>query len=148
MAELFVLTLQISYTLNLDIMSACFTSKCLIVLQQITVGKFEEGMSRSSYWSETFFAHLILVTLSFNPVTPKCYPGSMCGTSLRKVDQGALDLLIRNEKVTDGPSKPPSHRPTCAKQYALSTSKRGIINSWYTLLVTVHAYRKHNIIDD
>ena len=41
------------------------------------------------------------------PVTPKslgflCYTGWMCGPSLRKVGQGFLKLLIRNEKVTDG----------------------------------------------
>jgi len=26
----------------------------------------------------------------------------MCGSSLRKVGQGVLELLIRNEKITDG----------------------------------------------
>jgi len=30
-----------------------------------------------------------------------CYPGWMCGPSLRKIGQGFLSLLIRNEKVTD-----------------------------------------------
>jgi len=31
-----------------------------------------------------------------------CYLGWMCGPSLRKVGQGVLELLIRNEKITDG----------------------------------------------
>jgi len=69
-------------------------------------------------------AHLTPVTLTFDPVTQRsigslCYPGWMCGPSLKKVVQGILkELLIRNEKVTD--------RPTGAKQYALSSSKGGI----------------------
>ena len=46
-------------------------------------------------------------------------PGAMCGPSLRKVDQRVLELLIRNEKVTDRSTD----RPTCAKQYALSSLK-------------------------
>ena len=49
----------------------------------------------------------------------------MCGQSLRKVGQGILQLLIGNEKVTDGQT----NRPTCAKQYALSCSKGGIKSS-------------------
>jgi len=36
------------------------------------------------------------VTLTFDPVTLGC------GPSLRKVGQGILELLIANEKVTDG----------------------------------------------
>jgi len=60
-------------------------------------------------------------------LTPKllgffCYPGWMCGPSLRKVGQGFLELLIGNEKVTDGQTT----RLPCAKQYALSSSKGGI----------------------
>jgi len=46
----------------------------------------------------------------------------MCGQSLRKVSQGVLELLIGNEKVTDGQTD----RPTWTKQYALSSSKGGI----------------------
>jgi len=62
--------------------------------------------------------HLTLVTLTFDPVTPKliwfiCYPGLMCGPSLRKVSQGVLELLIGNEKVTGG--QRPTDRQTCAK---------------------------------
>ena len=39
--------------------------------------------------------------LDLEPSDPKsirhhCYPGWMCGTSLRKVGQGVLELLIRN----------------------------------------------------
>jgi len=45
----------------------------------------------------------------------------MCEQSLRKVGQGILELLIGNEKVTDGQTD----RPTCAKQSALSSSKGG-----------------------
>ena len=45
------------------------------------------------------------VTLTFDLVTPKslgflCYPGSISG----QVGQGVLELLIGNEKVTDGPT--------------------------------------------
>jgi len=52
-------------------------------------------------------AHLTPVTFTFNHVTTKsigfiCYPGFMCGSSLKKVGQGVLELLIGNEKVTDG----------------------------------------------
>jgi len=47
------------------------------------------------------------------PLTPKCIgffccPGRMCGQSLRKVGQGVLELLIRNEKVTDGSTDLPT----------------------------------------
>jgi len=38
-----------------------------------------------------------------------------------EVGQRVLQLLIGNEKVTDGQTD----RPTCAKQYALSSSKGG-----------------------
>jgi len=44
----------------------------------------------------------------------------MCVPSLRRVGQGVLHLLIGDEKVTGGQTD-----PTCAKQYALSSS-RGI----------------------
>jgi len=40
----------------------------------------------------------------------------MYGQSLKKVGQGVLELLIGNEKVTDGQTD----QQTCAKQYALS----------------------------
>jgi len=41
------------------------------------------------------------------PLTPVsigclCYPGRTCVQSLRKVGHGVLELLIGNEKVTDG----------------------------------------------
>ena len=57
------------------------------------------------------------VTLTFDPVTPKyigflCCPGQMCEPSLRKVGQGVLELLIGNEKVTDGETDLPTYRPT------------------------------------
>ena len=49
--------------------------------------------------SETVLARLIPVTLTFDPVTLKsigfiCYPGELCGPSLRMVDQGVL--IIQN----------------------------------------------------
>ena len=52
-------------------------------------------------------AHLTTMTLTFEPVTPKsmgflCYPGWMCGPSLKKVGEGFLESLIRHEKVIDG----------------------------------------------
>jgi len=55
-------------------------------------------------------ADLTPVTLTFDLVTPKskgflCCPGRMCGPSLRKVGQDVLELLIGNEKVTDGPTE-------------------------------------------
>ena len=45
------------------------------------------------------------------PLTPKsmgfiCCPGRMCGHSLRKVGQGILELLIGNEKGTEGQTLP------------------------------------------
>ena len=62
----------------------------------------------SSYWSETVFEHLTPVTLTFNPVTPKwigflCYPGWMCGQSLRMVGQGVVELLIGHRFCTFDP---------------------------------------------
>jgi len=62
-------------------------------------------------------AHLTLVTLTFDPVTPKsigflCCPGRMCGPSLGKIGQGVLELLIGNENVTDGPTAIHTYRPT------------------------------------
>ena len=63
-------------------------------------------------------AHLTPVTLTFDPksIGFLCYPGRMCGPSLMKLGKDVLEL----EKVTDG--------PTCAKQYALSSLKGGIIS--------------------
>ena len=55
-----------------------------------------------------------------------CYPGWMCGPSLRKVGQGILELLMGNEKVTDGRTDRQTYQQTCTKQYALSSSKGGI----------------------
>ena len=61
--------------------------------------------------------------LDLLPSDPKsigflCYPGWMCVPSLRRVGQGVLHLLIGDEKVTGGQTD-----PTCAKQYALSSSR-------------------------
>jgi len=52
-------------------------------------------------------AHLTPVILTFDPVTPKsmgflCYPGWMCGPSLKKIGECVLESLIRNKKVTGG----------------------------------------------
>jgi len=57
--------------------------------------------------------------LHFNPklIWFLCSPGRMCGPSLRKVGKGILEVLIGNEKVTDGQTD---------RQYALSSSK-GVI---------------------
>jgi len=38
--------------------------------------------------------------------------GWMCGSSLKKVGQGVLELLIGNEKVTDGQSHLTTDLPT------------------------------------
>jgi len=51
--------------------------------------------------------------LDFYPVTPQsigflCYPGRICGQSLRKVGQGVLQLFIGNKKVTDGQTDQPT----------------------------------------
>jgi len=48
------------------------------------------------------------VTLTFDPVTPKsleflCYPGWICGPSLKKVGQDVLQLLIGNNFGTFDP---------------------------------------------
>jgi len=50
----------------------------------------------------------------------------MCGSNLKKVDLGVLELLIGNEKVTDGLTYRQTDLQTWAKQYALSSSKGGI----------------------
>ena len=67
-------------------------------------------------------AHLTPVILTFDPVTPKsmgflCYPGWMCGPSLKKVGECVLESLIRNKKVT-GLTDLPTDRPICAEKYA------------------------------
>jgi len=45
--------------------------------------------------------HLTLVTLTFDPGTPKIefpwYPRQMCGISLSKVDQGVLELQNKSD---------------------------------------------------
>ena len=64
----------------------------------------------------------VLADSPFDLVTPKSM-GFLCCPSLRGVGQGVLELLIGNEKVTDGQTG----RPTCTKPYALSSSKGGII---------------------
>jgi len=58
--------------------------------------------------SEIVLEHLTMVTLTFDPVTPKSigflsYPEWMCGRRLMKVGQGVLELLIRNGFRTFGP---------------------------------------------
>ena len=54
-----------------------------------------------------------------------------CVDSFRKVGQGILKSLIGNEKVTDGQTD----QQTCAKQYALSSSKedkKAYMSYWVT----------------
>jgi len=46
------------------------------------------------------FSNLTLVTLTFDPVTPKsiqflCYPGCICGPSFKKVGWGVLEIVCR-----------------------------------------------------
>ena len=64
---------------------------------------------------EMAFEHLTPVTLTPKSIGFICYPGWMCGPRLKKIGQGVLELLIRNEKVTNRQTD----RPTCAKQFAL-----------------------------
>ena len=57
---------------------------------------------------ETVLEHLTPVTLTFDQVTIKsigflCYPGGMCGQSLRKVGQGILKSLNGNSFGTFDP---------------------------------------------
>ena len=79
--------------------------------------------------SEMVLEHLTLVTLTFNPVTPKslgflCYPGWTCGPRLIRVVNGISELLIRNEKIKDGLT---DRRTNMCKAIcpALSSSKGG-----------------------
>ena len=58
-------------------------------------------------------AYLTPMTLTFDPVTPKSR-GFDVWTKFEE-GQGVLELLTRNEKVTEWPTD----QPTCAKQYAL-----------------------------
>ena len=72
------------------------------------------------------FGTFDLVTLTFNPVTPKsigflCCPGQMCEPSLRKVGQGVLELLIGSEKVTDGKTDLPAYRQTDRQDMRIAT---------------------------
>ena len=53
--------------------------------------------------SKIVLKHLTLVTLPFDSVTPKsimflCYPGQMCGPSLRKIDQSILKVIDHKQK--------------------------------------------------
>ena len=65
---------------------------------------------------EMVLEHLTLVTLTFEPMTPEsigfiCYPSWEEG---------------RSRSETDGQrDRRPTNRPTCAKQYALSSSREG-----------------------
>jgi len=83
---------------------------------------------------EMVLVHLTLMT--FDPVTPKsiaflCYPGWMCGPSLREVGQGVLHLLIGHVFGTFVLSD--IDRPTGSTQYALSSSNGGITNRRFLL---------------
>ena len=74
-------------------------------------------------WGNCYLNNLKVLTHS-TPGTPKsigflCCPGRMC-------EEGIFELLIGNEKVTDGQTDQLTDRPTSAKQYALSSSKGGI----------------------
>ena len=72
--------------------------------------KFDDGRSR---WSSFFLSVTVLAHLTQWPwpLTQKW--------SMKMVGLGILKLLIKNEKVTDRPTD----QPTCAKQYALFSSK-------------------------
>ena len=97
------------------------------------------------YAEEIHFGKLLLkqsltpVTLTFDPVTPT-YIGSSASQDkcVRMLGQGVLELLIGNEKVTDGRTyrltDVPTDPTTCAKQYALSSLKGGIINCILSIL--------------
>ena len=69
---------------------------------------YEEEIHFGKLLLKQFETVLTVVTLTFDPVTPKsigflCCPGQMCGQSLREfVGRGVLELLIGNQKVTDG----------------------------------------------
>ena len=95
--------------------------------------KFEEGRARHSQVIEgNGFGTFDLGDLELWPSDPSInmvslLPRTMCGTSLRKLGQGVLELLIGNKNVTDGRTDRQTNRPTCANQYALSSLKGGII---------------------
>ena len=85
------------------------------LLPRIDVGtKCEEGKSRrSQVLDHKQFWHIWPGYLDLWPLNQKgfiCYPGWMCGPSLKKVCQGVLELLIGNEKVTDGQTFQPTDR--------------------------------------
>ena len=91
--------------------------------------------------------HLTLVILTFDPVTPNsigfvCYRGWMCGPSLKNVGHSRVidqkrkgyrqtDLHVQTDRPTDIYRQTYMYRQTdrhvqtdtCAKQYALSSSK-------------------------
>ena len=113
-----------------------FFVRCFLQLDKSVQHKLHKFMKKKFISGKLFLKqfemvleHLTLVT--FDPVTPRsigfiCYPEWMCGSSLKKVGQGVLELLIGNEigyRRTDRPD-----RPTCAKQYSFSSSKWGKIN--------------------
>ena len=88
--------------------------------------------------SEIVLAHLIPVTLTFNLVTPKskcflCYLGWMCGPSLRK--EGRHSQVIDWKRIGYRRTYRQTYQPTCAQQYALSSSKGGIIKLHSHMLV-------------
>ena len=67
------------------------------------------------------------------PVTPKsigflCYPGWMCGLNLSKIGKGVLELLIANEKITDGQTRQMTNRHVQSNMLSL-LRRGGIINS-------------------
>ena len=84
-----------------------------LLLRMVVWTKFEEGTSMHSRVIDRklFLTHLTPMTLTFDLVTKSirflCCPGRMCGPSLGKVGQGVLELLIGNEKVTDGQTERP-----------------------------------------
>ena len=103
--------------------------------------------------SETVLTHL---TRCHWPLTQKsigltwliCYPGCICGISVRKVGQGVLELLIGNEKVTYGPTD-------MCKAICLLFFEGGIIKEGYMAIhflsfkISLHlpyyiSHKKHN----
>ena len=84
------------------------------------VWKVDQGVLKSLIGNS--FSTLIIFWPRWHwPLVPKsigflCYPGWTCGPSLRKVDQGILELLIRH-KVTD------RRTDMCKGIYAFSSAK-------------------------
>ena len=109
---------------NLDFINKSINNQSNLTKKYQT--KFENGRSRHSRVIE------LLVTLTFDPVTPVsiaflCYLRWMCGQSLRKVGLRRSRVIDRKRKGYRQTNRQ-TNRPTCAKQYALSSSK-GIIMS-------------------